>query len=256
MVQYAEESEEKFMKKVKTSEYVNTMQDYYDKLEEQKDNFEKSEIETEELKDVKMIKMPICRQAHDFTCGVACVQSALRYAGYDFDTREDKLLKRLDSTPENGTSHIKIKDFLNSVTYGEECKPVFRELKWQTFNPANHKEDKKDQIEKLKDNLEYRPVMCIVQAWKRNDSEYDYSEDRNDDGHYVIAVGTAINFAGEGCIIFMDPSTSGGYTYMTENELKIRWHDADDDIIYECFGLVLDYIDNPKSEESTFYKLG
>lgn len=237
------------MKKVKTSEYVNTMQDYYDKLEEQEDRFAKLEIETEELKDVKMMKIPIFRQAHDFTCGVACVQSALRYAGYDFDTREDRLLKKLGSTPDDGTDHKKIAEFLKSVTYQEE--EVFTNLEWESFSD----EDGRILIEKLEGVLVLykKPVMCIIQAWN---SSGEYSEKVNKDGHYVIAVGTARNSAGKKCIIFMDPSTSGGYTYMTEDEFKIRWHDADGDTVYKCYGLVLNYKYIPKYKESTFYKLG
>ena len=64
--------------------------------------------ETDEKGKCKLIKLPLFRQSHNFTCGVACVASVLRYAGYDFDTREDRLLWELAATPENGTNYVNI----------------------------------------------------------------------------------------------------------------------------------------------------
>ena len=185
---------------------------------------------------------------------MACVQSALRYAGYDLDTREDRLLKRFGSMPTNGTNHKNIAAFLNSVTcQGEK---VFNALEWKSFDGGQY-DSKLAAFNELWETLSgefARPVICIIQAWKG--SEYDYSEDRNDDGHYVIAIGTAINSDGKKYIIFMDPSTAGGYTYIEANELAIRWHDADGDNVIKYGGLVLNYKNKPKSEESMFYKLG
>ncbi|MDY4193011.1 MAG: hypothetical protein SOY03_01665 [Bariatricus sp.] len=64
--------------------------------------------ETDETGKYKFLKLPLYRQSHNFTCGVACVASVLRYAGYDFDTREDRLLWELAATPENGTNYVNI----------------------------------------------------------------------------------------------------------------------------------------------------
>ena len=64
--------------------------------------------ETNETGKYKFLKLPLYRQSHNFTCGVACVASVLRYAGYDFDTREDRLLGELAATPENGTNYVNI----------------------------------------------------------------------------------------------------------------------------------------------------
>lgn len=242
------------MEKVKSSECAIGMLKYYIDLEEQKDNFEKSEMEEMTFNALNFIKMPIYRQTHDFTCGVACVQSALRYAGYDLDTREDKLLKRLGSTPENGTNRMNIEEFLNSVTY--QGDNVFDNVKWKTFGSGQDASEITpfNELWKTLSGKFPKPVICIIQAWK--DSGYDYSEDRNDDGHYVIAVGTAINSDGKRCIIFMDPSTAGRYAYIVEDEFMTRWHDADGNGVIRYCGLILNYKNKPKSEESTFYKLG
>lgn len=156
--------------------------------------------------------------------------------------------------PTNGTNHKNIAAFLNSVTcQGEK---VFNALEWKSFDGGQY-DSKLAAFNELWETLSgefARPVICIIQAWKG--SEYDYSEDRNDDGHYVIAIGTAINSDGKKYIIFMDPSTAGGYTYIEANELAIRWHDADGDNVIKYGGLVLNYKNKPKSEESMFYKLG
>lgn len=77
------------------------LQNYYKNLDEYQTNVKETTITGTGFKYVNILEMPICRQAHNFTCGVACVQSALRFAGYDFDTREDSLLKALGATPEN-----------------------------------------------------------------------------------------------------------------------------------------------------------
>lgn len=201
------------------------------------------------FKYVNILEMPICRQAHNFTCGVACVQSAIRFAGYDFDTREDSLLKALGTTPENGTNYRKIAEFLSSIKHGGT--EVFNKLEWGTFG-----NDNMDSVQALKEKLigdNRRPVICIIQAW--NDSGV-YSSTSNDDGHYVIAIGIAVDFNERNYIIFMDPSTLGRYAYIPENELGERWHDSDGETTLNYYGLILNYVTLPDSEQNTFYKLG
>lgn len=64
---------------------------YMDKgLEPQGYVFELSDIDTTLLPETiekgrsNYLKLPLYRQSHNFTCGVACVMSILRYAGYEF----------------------------------------------------------------------------------------------------------------------------------------------------------------------------
>ena len=47
-----------------------------------------------------------------------------------------------------------------------------------------------------------------------------------DDGHYVVLIGYSKDTENDAYIdYFMDPSTSGSYTYLTEEEFILRWHD-------------------------------
>lgn len=92
---------------------------YYHKLDATL-NYETSYTQSILCKNVvygAFMKVPLVRQAHNFTCGVACTMSVLRYLGYDFDTREDVLLKSLNSDPESGTKNNLIIKFLNNVEY-------------------------------------------------------------------------------------------------------------------------------------------
>ena len=80
------------------------------------------------MKDISpdvFLEVPLYRQASSYTCGVACTLSILRYAGYDFDLREDRLAATLGSTPEDGTNYHSIVDYLNSVYYEEEDNLMF-----------------------------------------------------------------------------------------------------------------------------------
>lgn len=106
----------------KSKSLAEQMKDYYSNETEPEGNIfynykisSTSLPETDEKGKCKLIKLPLYRQSHNFTCGVACVSSVLRYAGYDFDTREDRLLWELEATPENGTNYMKITEYLESV---------------------------------------------------------------------------------------------------------------------------------------------
>ena len=67
------------------------------------------------------------------------------------------------------------------------------------------------------------PVICAIQAWK---DDGDYKTETEDDGHYVVLIGYKKDAQKDTYIYyFMDPSTSGSYTYLTEEEFILRWHD-------------------------------
>ena len=183
--------------------------------------------ETDEKGKCKLIKLPLYRQSHNFTCGVACVASVLRYAGYDFDTREDRLLLELEATPENGTNYMNIAEYLESVrTEGFPNTPVIAtEVVCEDY--ASNENGLK-----LTDSLllqlraaldDYSPIICAIQAWK---DDGDYNTETEDDGHYVVLIGYKKDAEKDTYIYyFMDPSTSGSYTYLTEEEFILRWHD-------------------------------
>lgn len=213
---------------------ANQMKDYYlSETEPQGNTFYVSDVsavplpETDEKGNGKLLEVPLYRQSHNFTCGVACVASVLRYAGYDFDTREDRLLWELAATPENGTSYLKIAEYLNSVRMeGSPDTPV---LSTEIVCTA-YASDEQDRT--LVDRLlsQFRaaldddtPVICVIQAWK---DDGDYTAGTEDDGHYVVLIGYKKDTQRDTYIYyFMDPSTSGSYTYLTQEEFILRWHD-------------------------------
>lgn len=186
-----------------------------------------------------LIPVPLTRQGRDYTCGVACVQSLLRYAGYAFDVREELLIEPLGATPENGTPLSGIVGFLNQVRRpaegGKESEPVMRAELRQNMTIAD-----------LTRHLdEGNPVVCLIQAWWADaDGQanfgYNYA-DEWEDGHYVIAVGYD-----QERIYFMDPSLAGNYGYIPRSTLDTRWHDVDvrggAKVRYEHAGIVVSVV--------------
>lgn len=183
--------------------------------------------ETDEQGNGRLLEVPLYRQSHNFTCGVACVASVLRYAGYDFDTREDRLLWELAATPENGTSYLRITEYLDAVRVeGSPDTPVFAtEIVCTDYASDEHDLASASRLlSQFRAELdEGTPVICVIQAWK---DDGDYTAGTEDDGHYVVLIGYRKDTENESYIYyFMDPSTSGSYTYLTEEEFILRWHD-------------------------------
>ena len=183
--------------------------------------------ETDEEGNGRLLEVPLYRQSHNFTCGVACVASVLRYAGYDFDTREDRLLWELAATPENGTSYVRIAEYLNSVRIeGSPDAPVFA----TEIVCTDYASDEQDPTLPARLLSQFRsalddgtPVICVIQAWR---DDGDYMAGTEDDGHYVVLIGYQKDAQSDTyTYFFMDPSTSGSYTYLTEEEFILRWHD-------------------------------
>lgn len=145
------------------------------------------------------IKVPLCFQENEYTCGVACVQSML--AGYGIIYRQDVLSEMLKEKPLYGT------DYENMISFFEMLG----------FQAAFHSNMSIDYIKELLDDR-ITPIL-MIQAWK--DDDIDYSYDWRD-SHYVIACGYD-----ENRILFMDPWTLGCYTFITNNELLKRWHTTD-----------------------------
>ncbi len=146
-----------------------------------------------------LIKVPMSRQATDYTCGVAALQSVLAY--YGDEQREDALAKELRSGPKHGTAYQEIMRVAQKKGFSVE---VFTDISM-------------DDLKKLIDLG--KPVICLIQAWP--EKKVDYVNDW-DDGHYVVAIGYD-----ENNIFFMDPSTLGNYTFIPIREFLERWHDTD-----------------------------
>lgn len=172
--------------------------------------------------EVKLIKVPNVRQKSNYDCGVACVQSILRYAGIELNL--DQLVEILKTTPAMGTNHLEMEMFLNNcegISAGWKGDMTFQEL--ESYIVAG------------------RPVICCLQAWHDVKSEYghyDYT-DEWEDGHYAIAIG-----CDKENVYFMDPSTCGNYTFITREHLKTRWHDTDGDGLYRRAGIIVT-VDKP-----------
>ena len=181
---------------------------------------------SDKTEESKLIRLPLCRQSHNFTCGVSCVSSVLRYAGYDFDTREDRLFLELGSTPENGTNYMKIVEYLESVRLDSSPdKPVFstKVISLDYDNSNQEANDNDGLLREIRTALDdNHPIICAIQAWK---DDADYSSRSEEDGHYVVLIGYSKGNDGY-LYYFMDPSTSGSYTYLTEDEFILRWHDS------------------------------
>ena len=161
-------------------------------------------------KDIHLIPLPLVRQATNYTCGVGCCCSVLRYAGYELDVRQDELEKMLNANYEIGTSYQEIVNYLESVTIEDDNG---------SYKPFSCEVGQNRDIAFLeKTILEGKPSIICIQAWDYLD---DY-KDEWDSGHYVVA-----NGFDEDNIYFMDPSLLGTYGYIPKDELDGRWHDMD-----------------------------
>lgn len=168
-----------------------------------------------DMKSLNLIPVPTLRQSTDYTCGVCALQAVLAY--YGEDRREDELARALKADPTEGTRYQAIADYGEKNGYQVEIK------KGASLS---------DLQERLKKGL---PAICLIQAWAENKSQersksgapsplsaaFDYSADW-EDGHYVVAVGYD-----DERIYFMDPSTTGNYTYIKRDDFLKRWHDTD-----------------------------
>lgn len=151
------------------------------------------------LSQLKLIKVPLTRQATDYTCGAAAVQSVIGY--YGDNIRESALAKELRTNAAVGTGYQNILAFAKrhgyKVSVYKDCTIIA--------------------LEKLIDNG--LPVICLIQAWPER--KVNYATDW-EDGHYVVAVGYDRDN-----IYFMDPCTLGKYTFIPRAEFLTRWHDTD-----------------------------
>jgi predicted double-glycine peptidase len=161
-----------------------------------------------------LLRVPLCRQATGYTCGVASLQSILYYYGYEI--RQDNLAEELESNPETGTNYHKI---MNAAQVRDIRVEARRDLTLDELKAALHGG---------------KPVMVAIQAWADNPSLY---ADDWDDGHWAIAIGYD-----KERIYLMDPSTLGNFTCIPVSEFLLRWHDLDSDNATRLihFGLIFD----------------
>lgn len=145
-----------------------------------------------------MNHLPMTRQATDYTCGPASLQSILAYYGDEW--REDTLARELKSDPEQGTNYREIVRFARENGLTAEAR--------QGMSIA-------DLAHAVK---EKRPVIVAIQAWADQPRAYAGWED----GHYCVVVGID-----DANVYLMDPSTIGNYTFIPIPQFLARWHDAE-----------------------------
>lgn len=146
------------------------------------------------------IKVPLTRQALNYTCGASAFQSILYYYGIEYS--EGDLADLLHSDTLDGTHYQNIVSIANALNFNVETKTN------ATFADLKHYLDLK------------KPVIILIQAWT-DQSVVDWKNDWID-GHYVVAIGYDQNN-----VYFMDPSTLGNYAYIPKPEFMDRWHDID-----------------------------
>ncbi len=159
----------------------------------------------------KLLSVPLVYQSHDYTCGVAALQSILYYYGRDF--RHDELVKALEPDPIKGTNYKRMVEFARSLGFQVD---VLTHMSLED-------------LQKLIDDR--KPVIVLIQAWP--DSPVQWREAWNE-GHYAVAAGYDRRN-----IYFMDPSTFGHYTFIPIPEFLDRWHDMDDQEKLIHFGMVI-----------------
>lgn len=158
-----------------------------------------------------LLQLPLTRQATDYTCGVAALQSIFAYYGDEFT--EMPLAKSLKCNFKFGTAYKSIESYAKQQGYSVEI----------------HKDMTLEQLKQLIDKR--LPVLCLVQAWAAVPTDY---RTEWKDGHYVVAVGYD-----EKNIFFMDPSTLGDFSYIPLDEFVERWHDTDGHERLHHFGMVI-----------------
>ncbi len=161
---------------------------------------------------VVLLELPQTRQATNYTCGVAVVQSILGYNGHLY--RQDVLEKKMAATPEHGTDPFAMMACLAEYGIGAELAENLTLGELRAFIDCG------------------RPVICFLQAWN-DDPAIDYT-DVWEDGHYAIAIGYD-----QGRIYFMDPSTLANYTYIPNGQFLSRWHDGNEDGRFHNGGIVV-----------------
>jgi predicted double-glycine peptidase len=174
------------------------------------------------------IQIPLCRQATDYTCGAAALQSILYYYGDEWG--ESYLAEQLHSNPDWGTNYHDLISVAETEGLNAEAKAGMT-------------------VDDLKADVRAGKLVIVAfQAWSENPDSY--TTDWND-GHYAVVVGYSSDR-----LYFMDPLQLGNYTYIPTAEFLDRWHDTDSDYITQLihFGVIV-WGDAPAYHPSEVLKL-
>jgi predicted double-glycine peptidase len=149
------------------------------------------------------IALPEVQQPDEYSCGVASLMAILAYYGTGPENYDD-LKKQIGATEKSGTDYHRIARFARD-----------QGLEANTVSSMS--------LPQLEACLsEGKPVICAIQAYAENipAGQRDEVYRKNDNGHYLVAVGFDDNN-----VYFMDPSLTGRRGFLTKNEFESRWHD-------------------------------
>jgi ABC-type bacteriocin/lantibiotic exporter with double-glycine peptidase domain len=169
---------------------------------------------------VGAIKVPLrdVQQDDEFSCGAAVTMAVCHY--YGVGPRDLAGFKKLVRTTTDGTYYGSIRDAAEKLGLAAKVRT--------DMTPDNL-------IDYLKDGI---PVICSIQAWGEKGADYS----RNDNGHYVVAIGYD-----DQRFYFMDPSANWEearadprYAYLTRAELEKRWHEQESKWeFYKGLGIII-----------------
>ena len=158
-------------------------------------------------KKVELLDFPNTRQAYEYNCGPAAVQSIMAYYGEDF--REAELISLMKTAQDEGTY----------------IKDIVKFLHYQGFST---KQKQKMTIGELCGYIDKNiPVIVLIQAWG---GESDYKKGYRDcwnDGHFVVVIGYT-----DKDILISDPALFC-VGYIPISEFANRWHDLDEGETYQ-----------------------
>ena len=146
--------------------------------------------------------VPDVRQSTGYSCGAAALQAVLAHWG--ISEREDRLMARLHTTPEQGTHP-------DDIVRGAREFGLRAELR-EDLGLAD-----------LESALAAGSTVIVdLQAWR--DGDATAWTELWDDGHYMVLIG----MDGRN-LYFEDPSLLGSRGYIARAEFLDRWHDYEGD---------------------------
>jgi predicted double-glycine peptidase len=147
------------------------------------------------------IRLSHVQQMDDYSCGAAAFMAIAVKRGVGPE-RLEEFKKKLRTNPKFGTYFADIENFANELGFRATTETGMR-------------------LRRLKKLLDKKiPVILVIQAYATVAHNY-VDKTRNDQGHYVVAVGYDEN----GYFYFIDPSIPGLIGYLHRSQLKQRWRD-------------------------------
>jgi hypothetical protein len=201
---------------------------------------------------VRFLPVPMVHQAQDLAGAAAALRSLLVFWGDDIN--EATLTRLLKSDPSGGTSYHDVVQMLTAMNDPQQRQQMlaFADTKDAKNLPASppavapetftielhaglstkiRKVAEANEVNVPADGMTAgeleaaieagHPVLVMLQAWGKPTADTTYLDDSGH-GHFVVAMGfDKKNF------FFMDPATTGNYTYIPKDKLAERWHDVD-----------------------------